>query len=245
MTKVVHYRETDVAENVDLTEPEKICQGVYFSYASIKGHKGAVYLKTPSMKVESCDLTSDTCTITARCREDSPLKEFADKLDTRCKDVIYQNSAKFFNGRRFSEGKIQNSYKSTLSDCCMKVHLEDADIRDQRDTPRNADEIAQGQEIIMVVRLDGVSYTPTSMEFIVTAQQIKVYIDEKLHDWMIKTDDEVEDKIAQIPDKTHESQESIASTGDDSLPELPEQTEAEIESLSDPKPDNDDDKNLF
>ena len=234
--KILHYKDIDAANDVELTVPEKI-KGRHFSYASRKGQKGAVYVKSPTGTVES---VYDDC-LRIKFKEDSPINDFMRSWDERCKQVVFDNSERFFNGKRFSMQKIESSYVPTLTDSvlCVKVR-DDVVIRDQREAPRTLSELAPGQEIIMILNIDGLAYTATSISLIVNAEQIKVYIDDKLQDFLISQEDDETTEV-QSTEQTVETAEA-----DPSLPSLPEQTPAEIEDLQDSsKPDNDDEKNLF
>lgn len=192
--KIVNHRNLNV-EDVSITVPEKI-KGKYTSY--ISSNKKELYVQTPRLVFDKDGNGKDgEKGKSFLVKIDNTFDSKMNALDEHCIDVIYKNSENFFNKKKFSKEKITASYVKTLkpidnkhSKLSVNINEKNVLIKDQYEVERNLNDIVPGTECILILHIDKIVYSATSMHLSYTVPQIKMYVQESLKEWSILQDDE-------------------------------------------------------
>jgi hypothetical protein len=187
---VTNYKNLQV-KDIEFTVPEKI-KGKYVSY--VVCNKFPLYVQTPTAIVHR--VSEDT--VQLQFKADSPFVKMIKDFDDHCATCFSRNSTKFFNGKVFSVNKIKNAYRTCLDDenCTLSVKVDPTAviIRDQRDVQRSFDDISVGTEAIAVIDVEQISIGKSSIHPVLTLQQMKIYIKERLTNWCIQHESDSEDE---------------------------------------------------
>ena len=186
MPQVSLYKNFNV-EDVEFTVPEKY-RGKYISFSTIcqGDNKAPVYLQTPVLSISKIDNNQLFLDLA-----DTPMLDIIKDLEEYTKKYILSRSESFFNGKRFSEEKIESSFVSTLEGTILSVLVAGSTLRikDQRDSVVSFSELEPSQEVVAILSINGLSFSSSSITLDICVHQVKVYRDDNLDDWLI-TDEE-------------------------------------------------------
>lgn len=231
---ITYYKNTNPKET-ELTVPEKI-KGKYFSYLS--NSRYPLYIQTPTLNAYPVDQN----TIRFKLKKDGQFEKLLQEFDENIIDYISQRTVQFFRGCLFSKNKIASSFIKTVDeDGFITVNVPDVSkllIKDQRDSVKTYDEIAEGTEAIAILNIEGVIFTKKTIKLSLSVQQLKVYVKEQLSTWCIlhDSDSEVDDLD---PEEAESLAQAIESARNESIDKVEIKPEVTVNK------DNDDEKDLF
>lgn len=151
------------------------------------------------------------------------VEDFVRGLEEYIIDKVYDNSERWFNGRRFTLGKIQNGLISCLKSRNLIITLSDNNcFFNQYKKRLSVDEVSFPIECICIVRLCCLQFIGNRFTYKISAEQCKVNIEYKLVEYSI------------LDDSRDDSSIPITETqSDKSYREYPEYYGSEVDSEED------------
>lgn len=187
---------------------------------------------------ECCNKVVDECTPTISIRTDDPstVDKFVE-LEDYLTRYFNDRSAQFFDGRRFSLERFQESLVSAcdLENGCIRVCIDKKNdtplrIKDQFDGDATVSDLKEGTRCIVILVLRDITFNGKTFSPNWSLLQAKVYKEDYLKEWYLQ-------------DASESSSVSEAPAAEQNCPDDDEPVDQEP--YLEPLITNDDDKNFF
>lgn len=181
MTLIVTSDTFDV-ENLIIQPPVDRAKGKYISYLSYGQKTTPLFIRTPLMKIEKMDNSVVSFKI------DKTLEALLRSLDHYCIEEVSRNSVTYFKGKNFSRTKIENSFINSHQDETVYTFVSnELKIRNQKGSDCTLEELYPNQDAIAIFHVKGIVYKKSSIQLLITLEQLKVYVNDHLDKWCLET----------------------------------------------------------
>jgi hypothetical protein len=181
MTPIVSNSKTMDVNNILIQESKKI-QNKYRSFIKYTSLSQQCYFQTPVIQINNFDNSVMSFQTTPE------LEKVLGDIDSYCKEFITQNSTYLFKGKNFSNDRIESSFVNTVQNSTFSTFISDSlEIRDQNFTKLSLQDIYSFQNAVALIHIKGIVYKKSSIQLLISLEQLKVYERDNLDKWCIET----------------------------------------------------------
>jgi hypothetical protein len=232
MTLIVTTNTFDIGE-LQIQPPVDRTKGKYISYISYAQKTTPFYLRTPMMKIEHLDNSVISFKI------DKSLGSLLKELDLNCVERISEKSAEFFKGKKFSKSKIESSFINSYQNNTVYAFISnDLKIKNQKGIDCTLDDLYTSQDAIAIFHVKGIVYKKSSIQLLISVEQLKIYVTDHLNDWCLETicddrkpvdteyqeyDTETDTDLSELSESSDQEQEEVPETVQETITVVPEE----------------------
>jgi hypothetical protein len=167
-----------------------------------------LFIQTPQFSVQS--IHDNGITVSGN---NPSFVEFIKKLEEQVIHAVYKHADDWFNGKRFTLNKIKNSLVSKLSPAgesfSLNVDLQaETKFFNQFKQQITSAHLAENADIILLLRMRGLSFSGSQFTYDLVLEQAKVYCEQKLDTYSLIEDNQTVLEVSEeLEDEYYKSEE--------------------------------------
>jgi hypothetical protein len=179
--------KVELKENIECNFLQELkCSSSSIHVSDILYNNKPLYIQTPKSKLISINGVN----LKVNLNKHGSFLNLFQKLNEKLKQCVYINSKKLFNGKQFTENKINNSYQSNINvnekEFILDVHLsKDVKIFNTfmesiSEEIKSTKEELLNKNVTCILHVKNIIFTKTTIHTFISIEHIKIY-NEKIY----------------------------------------------------------------